>query len=183
MDSRSPITGVGREAALRESMCALWQEAFGDDRQFIMHYLCHYSHPHNRILRFSTAGNRVVAMMHWHEFTFGQQPVGKEPLVALSPMPQHLAGCRGAYIYGVATARAWRGHGLARAMIAEAAATMRRCGTHYAMLIAEEPSLRQWYATMGFTLCEGCTATITAPCGTNLALDDTALCVPMIARL
>ncbi len=175
MDSCTPI-------ALREQMCALWQEAFGDERDFVMHYLSHYSHPGNRILRFDGAG-RVVAMMHWHEFTPGQPPVGEEPLVTLTPMPQCLAGCRGAYIYGVATARAWRGRGLARGMIAEAAGAMRRSGTRYAMLIAEEPSLRQWYATMGFTLCEGCTATVTAPCGTNLALDDLSLCVPMIAQL
>ena len=51
------------------------------------------------------------------------------------------------------------------------------------MLIAEEPSLRRWYGGMGFELLEGVTASVTAPDGTNLAMDDSELNVPMVLRL
>ena len=72
---------------------------------------------------------------------------------------------------------------MASAMIAESMAKMRSRGIDFAMLIAEEPSLRRWYGCMGFELLEGVRATVTAPDGTNLAMDDSALNLPMILRL
>lgn len=169
------------EAELREQMCRLWQEAFGDERDFVMHYLDRYSREDCRILRFGERGE-VVAMMHYHPFTVGGSDCN-EVAVRFSPSQPCMEGCRGAYIYGVATAVDCRGKGLASAMIAESMAKMRSRGIDFAMLIAEEPSLRRWYGGMGFELLEGVRATVTAPDGTNLAMDDSALNLPMILRL
>ena len=169
------------EAELREQMCRLWQEAFGDEREFVMHYLDRYSREDCRILRFGERGE-VVAMMHYHPFTVGGSDCN-EVAVRFSPSQPCMEGCRGAYIYGVATAVECRGKGLASAMIAESMAKMRSRGIDFAMLIAEEPSLRRWYGGMGFELLEGVRATVTAPDGTNLAMDDSALNLPMILRL
>lgn len=169
------------EAELREQMCRLWQEAFGDEREFVMHYLDRYSREDCRILRFGERGE-VVAMMHYHPFTVGGSDCN-EVAVRFSPSQPCMEGCRGAYIYGVATAVDCRGKGLASAMIAESMAKMRSRGIDFAMLIAEEPSLRRWYGGMGFELLEGVTASVTAPDGTNLAMDDSALNLPMILRL
>ena len=169
------------EAELREQMCRLWQEAFGDERDFVMHYLDRYSREDCRILRFGERGE-VVAMMHYHPFTVGGSDCN-EVAVRFSPSQPCMEGCRGAYIYGVATAVECRGKGLASAMIAESMAKMRSRGIDFAMLIAEEPSLRRWYGGMGFELLEGVRATVTAPDGTNLAMDDSALNLPMILRL
>ena len=172
---------VDAEAELREQMCRLWQEAFGDERDFVMHYLDRYSREDCRILRFGERGE-VVAMMHYHPFTVGGSDCN-EVAVRFSPSQPCMEGCRGAYIYGVATAVECRGKGLASAMIAESMAKMRSRGIDFAMLIAEEPSLRRWYGGMGFELLEGVRATVTAPDGTNLAMDDSALNLPMILRL
>ena len=169
------------EAELREQMCRLWQEVFGDEREFVMHYLDRYSREDCRILRFGERGE-VVAMMHYHPFTVGGSDCN-EVAVRFSPSQPCMEGCRGAYIYGVATAVDCRGKGMASAMIAESMAKMRSRGIDFAMLIAEEPSLRRWYGGMGFELLEGVRATVTAPDGTNLAMDDSALNLPMILRL
>ena len=179
MDNCVPV--VDAEAELREQMCRLWQEAFGDEREFVMHYLDSYSREDCRILRFGERGE-VVAMMHYHPFTVGGSDCN-EVAVRFSPSQPCMEGCRGAYIYGVATAVECRGKGLASAMIAESMAKMRSRGIDFAMLIAEEPSLRRWYGGMGFELLEGVTASVTAPDGTNLAMDDSALNLPMILRL
>lgn len=179
MDNCMPVGDA--EAELREQMCRLWQEAFGDERDFVMHYLDRYSRDDCRILRFGERGE-VVAMMHYHPFTVGGSDCN-EVAVRFSPSQPCMEGCRGAYIYGVATAVDCRGKGLASAMIAESMAKMRSRGIDFAMLIAEEPSLRRWYGGMGFELLEGVRATVTAPDGTNLAMDDSALNLPMILRL
>lgn len=179
MDNCMPVGDA--EAELREQMCRLWQEAFGDERDFVMHYLDRYSREDCRILRFGERGE-VVAMMHYHPFTVGGSDCN-EVAVRFSPSQPCMEGCRGAYIYGVATAVDCRGKGLASAMIAESMAKMRSRGIDFAMLIAEEPSLRRWYGGMGFELLEGVRATVTAPDGTNLAMDDSALNLPMILRL
>lgn len=179
MDNCMPVGDA--EAELREQMCRLWQEAFGDERDFVMHYLDRYSRDDCRILRFGERGE-VVAMMHYHPFTVGGSDCN-EVAVRFSPSQPCMEGCRGAYIYGVATAVECRGKGMASAMIAESMAKMRSRGIDFAMLIAEEPSLRRWYGGMGFELLEGVRATVTAPDGTNLAMDDSALNLPMILRL
>lgn len=192
MDNCMPVGDA--EAELREQMCKLWQETFGDERDFVMHYLRHYSREDCRTLRFDERGE-VVAMMHYHPFTVGgncaetgasEVGVARCPYdvaVRLVPTQERMEGCRGAYIYGVATAVECRGRGIASAMLAESMAKMRSRGIDFAMLIAEEPSLRRWYGGMGFELLEGVTASVTAPDGTNLAMDDSELNVPMILWL
>lgn len=160
MDTETPINSS--EAQMREQMCQLWQEAFGDDREFVLSYFSRYDSPATRIVRCDAEG-RVVAMMHYHRFTSG--------------------GIVGAYIYGLATHPAWRGRGLARQMLQEAFVSMADDGVQVAMLIAEEKSLRSWYATMGFSLQCGTIVKVAGGDGMNFALDDPAMNVPMIKAI
>lgn len=156
MDIETPMTS---EDQIHEQMCRLWQEAFGDNREFVLAYFRGYDSPATRIVRCDADGN-VVAMMHYHRFMSGS--------------------IAGAYIYGVATHPAWRGKGLASQMLQESFSRMTDDGVQVAMLIAEEESLRSWYATMGFSLQNGTVVEITGSDGMNFALDDTTMNVPMI---
>ncbi len=160
MDTETPmITSV---AQMREQMCQLWQMAFGDDREFVLAYFRGYDSPATRIVRYDANG-RIVAMMHYHRFSSG--------------------GIDGAYVYGLATHPVWRGRGLARQMLQEAFVRMAGEGVQMAMLIAEEESLRSWYAAMGFSLQCGTTVKVTGCDGMNFALDDPAMNVPMIKSI
>lgn len=143
-------------------MCRVWQVGFGDDTDFVMRYLNAYDTPANRIVRRDSEGH-IVALMHYHRFSAGQAD--------------------GAYIYGVTTLPQWRGRGLARQMLHEAFEAMSREGIAFAMLIAEEPSLRQWYATMQFTLLDGITVEVTGSDGMNFGMDDSSLNVPMVRAI
>lgn len=159
MDTETPMTC---EAQMREQMCQLWQVAFGDDREFVLEYFRNYDSPATRIVRRDAEGS-IVAMLHYHRFTSGSTS--------------------GAYIYGLATHPAWRGRGLASQMLQEAFVSMADEGVQVAMLIAEEESLRSWYASMGFILQSGTTVRITGSDGMDFALDDPAMNVPMIKAI
>lgn len=159
MDSETAISNTD---ALHEQMCQLWQAAFCDDREFILSYFSHYDSPATRITRHDKNGN-IIAMMHYHQFVD--------------------CGIVGAYIYGVATDTAWRGQGIARQMLEESFDRMQCDGIQVAMLIAEEESLRSWYATMGFTLLNGTAVALTGYDGMDFALDDATMNVPMIKAI
>lgn len=160
MDTETPV--IASVAQMREQMCQLWQMAFGDDREFVLAYFRGYDSPATRIVRCDAKG-RIVAMMHYHRFTSGSTA--------------------GAYVYGLATHPAWRGRGLARQMLQESFVSMVGEGVKVAMLIAEEESLRSWYAAMGFRLQCGTTVKVTGSDGMNFALDDPAMNVPMIKAI
>ena len=53
-------------------------------------------------------------------------------------------------------------------------------GLQMAMLIAEEQSLRSWYATMNFRLFDNFTVTITGSDGMNFAMDNERMNIPMV---
>lgn len=140
-------------------MCRLFQEVFGDDRELVLNYLAKYDTPATRVVRYDNDGN-LIAAMHYHVFD--------------------AKNYRGAYIYGVATLKQWRGRGLARQMLEESFQRMRDEGVQMAMLIAEQVSLRKWYSTMGFELLERITVDIIGYDGMSFVLDDKTMNVPMV---
>lgn len=162
MDSETSIINNNSEARLREQMCRLWQDVFGDSKDFILNYFAKYDTPATRIVRYDNAGN-LIAMMHYHRFVSNET--------------------EGAYIYGVATHPDWRGRDIARQMIEESIKLMSDDGLQLAMLIAEEQSLRSWYATMNFRLLDNFTVTITGSDGMNFAMDDERMNIPMVRMI
>ncbi len=109
----------------------VWQLGFGDDIVWVNGFFEHYSTPGNRYAVRGADGS-LQAQMHVFPIDLG-----------------------GVYIYGVTTHPAWRGRGVARAMIDDALCGLAARGVPFAMLIAQEPSLCRWYGSMGFCLGHG----------------------------
>lgn len=106
----------------------LWQEVFGDEREFVDRFLVRYYSPERCVTRYD--GGRLAAMAH------------------IVPM-QTEAG-RTAYIYAVAADAAYRGRGLGRSVVEECVERARRGGFDAAALIPSEESLKPFYAASGF---------------------------------
>lgn len=131
----------------------LWQLGFGDEMEWIDQFFGSYS----------TAANRYATL------------VGGKPVAELHAL--RYSG--GAYIYGVTTHPDYRRRGLGLRLMATALKELCRQGVPQAMLIAERPGLRQWYASMGFSLADSMVE-VTGYTGENLGMDDDALNVPML---
>lgn len=108
----------------------LWQECFGDEDEFIDSFLIRY-YSRRRMLTAEFEG-RTAAMLH------------------LLPFESECG--RTTYIYGVATAREFRGRGLASGLMQRAMQTIEERGDDAAMLIPTpgEEWLRDFYGRFGF---------------------------------
>lgn len=134
---------------------SVWKLGFGDDDEWIDGFFKHY-HTVGDCYVSRDGQGRIVAQMHALPMSIG-----------------------GVYIYGVTTHPSWRGRGVARALMATALCDLAARGVPFAMLIAQEPSLRRWYEGMGF--CLGTTVVDVAGYeGECLGNDDMALNLPMI---
>ena len=119
-----------RALSLREIECReLWQRVFGDDRAFIDLYLTEVYRPENMLVRCDEAGH-IVSMLHIVEIDTTYGPTG--------------------YLYAIATDEAWRGRGLASALIEEAVEELRRRGMAAVMLIPSHEDLKAFYERLGF---------------------------------
>ncbi len=131
----------------------LWQLGFGDPMEWIDKFFSDYS----------TVGNRYDTL------------IDGQPVAELHALRYR----GGAYIYGVTTHPDYRRRGLGLRLMATALKDLCRQGAPQAMLIAERPELRRWYAAMGFSLAGGIVE-VTGYTGENLGMDDAALNVPML---
>lgn len=147
MDTGSSVT------RLRKAMSAIWQETFGDDADYVDRYLENYDADDNRIV--ICKQDEVVAFLHYHRFDTGDFTAS--------------------YIFGVVTVPHYRGSGIARGMISGAMKCMNQHGDIFAMLIAEEESLRSWYATMGFAALSETPVRVSGSDGLSFDNDDTNL--------
>lgn len=114
-----------------ETACKrLWAEAFGDDETFVDSFLLHH-YRRERMLT-ATCDGQTVAMLH------------------LLPFRSELG--RTTYIYGVATAPAYRNRGLATQLMREAMQRIDEQGDDAAILIPspEKDWLRGFYEQFGF---------------------------------
>lgn len=136
-----------------DELKAVWKRTFGDDNEFIDYYFAHYDGADSRIVH--RADGKIVAEMHYHPFMD--------------------AGNECAYIYGVATLPEYRRQGIARKMLGESMRALRERGGMYVMLIAAEPSLRHWYATMDFILVDKELTVRGAIDGESYDMDDAAM--------
>ena len=165
--SYHPVAIVPKYRAIHlhpdEAACKrLWMEAFGDDEAFIDSFLIHY-YDRRRMLTTECDG-QMAAMLH------------------LLPFRSELG--RTAYVYGVATAAAYRRRGLADSLMHEAMRRIEAEGFDAAFLIpSPEPDatwLRGFYERYGF----GATvsAIFRSPDGFDFGTGDPSHDVAMIWR-
>ncbi|MEG2365587.1 MAG: GNAT family N-acetyltransferase [Alistipes sp.] len=107
---------------------ALWLEAFGDDEAFIDSFLIRYYNRHHALT--TQQGSTLTAMLH------------------LIPFESELG--RTTYVYGVATATAFRHHGLASELLRKAETLCRERGDAALLLIADGEELRNFYEPLGY---------------------------------
>ncbi|MBE6595471.1 MAG: GNAT family N-acetyltransferase [Ruminococcaceae bacterium] len=116
---------------------ALWQEAFGDSDAFLDTFAkTAFSPARCRVLLLDDA---PVAGLYWFDCL-----------------------CRGqriAYLYAIATAKAFRGRGLCRALMEDTHRHLTAAGYAGAVLVPGAPTLFQLYEKMGYTVCS-CVAEI-----------------------
>lgn len=120
-----PVPKQGMELA------GLWQEAFGDSLEFIEGFFCTGFSPSR--CRCLTVDNKIAAALYWFDMTCNGQ--------------------RFAYLYAVATAKAHRGQGLCRTLMADTHAHLKLRGYDGVLLVPQTEELRKMYTKMGYSPC------------------------------
>lgn len=109
----------------------LWQEAFGDDDAFLDHFYTYGFAPDR--CRCLCVDGHVAAALYWFDCALDGRPL--------------------AYLYGVATAKAFRGKGLCRALAENTHAHLKYLGYTGAVLVPGEEKLFRMYEKMGYEVC------------------------------
>lgn len=107
---------------------SLWQEAFGDTDAFLDGFFQAGFAPHR--CRCVMDRGQVSAALYWFSCQCGGQPL--------------------AYIYAVATGKAFRGQGLCRKLMADTHDHLKALGYAGALLVPGDPGLRRMYRDMGY---------------------------------
>lgn len=110
---------------------ALWQEAFGDSEAFLdCFFQVAFSPDRCRCL---VIDDTPVAALYWFDCTCSRRRV--------------------AYLYAVATAKAYRGKGLCHALMADTHRHLAMLGYAGTMLVPGDPTLFTLYKKMGYAVC------------------------------
>ena len=110
---------------------ALWKEAFGDGDEFIDTFMSVAYSP-QRCRCVSVDGN-VAAALYWFDCS--------------------CEGQRIAYLYAIATAKAYRGRGFCKALMENTHAHLRALGYSGAVLVPASKGLFDFYGRMGYSVC------------------------------
>lgn len=109
----------------------LWKEAFGDPDAYLDAFFSAVSwQSHCRCV---TINDRVAAALYWFDCLH--------------------AGEKIAYVYAVATAKAFRGRGLCHRLMENTFAHLAGLGFQGAVLVPQGDSLFRFYETMGYRVC------------------------------
>lgn len=117
--------------AQTDDLRALWQEAFGDDDAFLEQFYT-YGFAPDRCRCVSIDGH-VAAALYWFDCQYQGRPL--------------------AYLYGIATAKAFRDKGLCRALVENAHQHLKYLGYAGAILVPAGENLFQMYEKMGYSVC------------------------------
>lgn len=124
------------EAAVRPDITQLkqlWKEAFGDPDWFIdLFFETAYS---PQRCRFLMKEGQLAAVLYWLDCAMGQQKL--------------------AYLYAVATAKAFRGKGLCRELMEDTHQYLKQQGYAGAVLVPGSEGLFRMYEGMGYKVCSG----------------------------
>lgn len=115
---------------MNDNIClrALWKEAFSDTDDFLDIFFRSAYSP-DRCL-YLTEGEALTAALYWFDCRWGSEKV--------------------AYLYAIATAKAFRGQGLCRRLMAHAHHLLKSQGYAGAVLVPENESLAEMYQKMGY---------------------------------
>lgn len=114
-------------------LAALWTQAFGDSPEFVEKFFQTGFSP-NRCRYIQKEGS-IAAALYWFDCTAGDR---------------HLA-----YIYAVATAKAYRGRGLCRRLMEHTHDHLQSLGYDGAVLVPGEPGLFSLYEKLGYRCFSG----------------------------
>ena len=117
--------------SLIPSLKALWQDAFGDDDEFTLNFFS-LGFSKERSLC-AIEGGELVGALYWFDM-------------------EHCSG-KIAYIYGVATANAFRGKGIGSLMMKEANKLLNSHGYSYITLVPAEKGVISFYEKLGYKIC------------------------------
>lgn len=118
---------------LLPALRALWREAFGDTEEFLDAFV-DTAFSADRC-RCAVVDGQVAAALYWFACTHAGRPV--------------------AYIYAVATAKAFRGRGICTALMEATHRQLERLGYGGAILVPGSESLFGMYGKMGYRACGG----------------------------
>lgn len=129
-----------------EPLRRLWKQAFGDTDTFLDSFFTFGFSP-NRCRQITADGN-VAAALYWFDCSFSGQKI--------------------AYLYAVATDRAYRGRGLCRMLMEDTHRYLRSLGYAGALLVPVSNDLFQLYEKLGYQTCSSvneftCKASGTVP--------------------
>lgn len=110
---------------------ALWKEAFKDEDAFLEQFYTYGFAPDR--CRCVTLDGQVVAALYWFDCNFQGKPM--------------------AYLYGIATAKNYRGKGLYRALAENTHNHLKYLGYAGEILVPAGENLFRMYEKMGFSLC------------------------------
>lgn len=130
-----------------DQLQALWKQAFGDPEEFIGSFFRIAYSP--RQCRCVYEGDALAAMLYWFDCSWGSK--------------------RLAYLYAVATAEAYRGQGLCRALMEDTHRHLRALGYDGCILVPRTTTLFSMYEKLGYTVCSGIRES-TVEAGTPLPL-------------
>ena len=114
-----------------DDLKALWKEAFKDDDAFLEHFYTFGFSPDR--CRCLSVDGRVAAALYWFDC--------------------HCQGKPLAYLYGVATAKSFRGKGMCRALVENTHSHLKQLGYAGELLVPAEEDLCRMYEKMGYTHC------------------------------
>ena len=106
----------------------LWQEAFGDDAEFVELFFRTGYAPHR--CRVLCEGDRLLAALYWFDCSFNGRPV--------------------AYLYAVAATKQVRGQGYGKLLLEDTHAHLAALGYAGCALSPAAPRLAEYYATLGY---------------------------------
>lgn len=121
----------------------LWQEAFGDTEEFLNDYW-RTAFDMNRCRCVVTDGE-VAAALYWFDCLCMEKPI--------------------AYVYAVATAKAYRGRGISHALMEDTHRHLAKLGYEGVVLVPGSEGLFQFYKGIGYRICStirefSCTAAV-----------------------
>lgn len=114
-----------------EQLRRLWQETFGDGDAFLDHFYTYGFAPDR--CRCVTVDGQVAAALYWFDCSLEGRPL--------------------AYLYAVATGKAFRRKGICRELMENTHDHLRYLGYAGAVLVPAEKTLFEMYGRMGYSLC------------------------------
>ncbi len=131
-----------------KALRSLWREAFGDSEEFLDAFTATAMDASRCLM--ATVDGQLAAALYWFD-----------------------CSCRGkkmAYLYAVATAKAFRGQGICRKLMTHTHGYLQKNGYAGTLLVPGEESLFGFYEKMGYSVCCTMRAFPCTPDGNAIAL-------------